>query len=78
MRGGVYNADPGTWPHGDLFSTATGRYVAHRTDYRSIYAEIIRKHLGDPAGRIDAVIPGYSDLASRNANGYFTPLGFLA
>jgi uncharacterized protein (DUF1501 family) len=78
VQGGVYNADPATWSHGDLFSTASGRYVAHRTDYRSVYAEIIRKHLGDPAGRIDAVIPGYSALASRNANGYFTPLGFLA
>ena len=78
VKGGVYNADPATWSHGDLFSTATGRYVAHRTDYRSVYAEIIRQHLGDPAGRIDVVLPGYSGLASRNASGYFTPLGFIA
>ncbi|MBI4605348.1 MAG: DUF1501 domain-containing protein [Planctomycetes bacterium] len=77
VAGGVYNADPSRWSSGDLFSTANGRYVAHRTDFRSVYADLIRKHLGDPAGRIDAVIPGTTALEAQNANGYFSSLGFL-
>jgi uncharacterized protein (DUF1501 family) len=76
VKGGVYNADPSTWSHGDLFSSL-GRYVAHRTDYRAVYAELIRKHLGDPATWIDGIIPGYSELEENDRNGYFSPLGFL-
>jgi len=78
VNGGVYNCDPTTWDHGDLFSTPTGRYVAHRTDYRAVYGEIFQKHLGDPEGRMDSIVPGYSELAAANSNGFFTPLGFLA
>jgi uncharacterized protein (DUF1501 family) len=77
VRGGVYNCDPATWDDGDLFSTPDGRYTAHRTDFRAVYHEIITGHLGDPAARIDAVIPGYSALAAADPAGYFSPLGFL-
>jgi hypothetical protein len=78
VTGGVYNADPSRWANGDLFSTSNGRYLAHRTDYRAVYGELVRRHLGDPGSRIDAIIPGYSGLASQNKNGYFTELGFIA
>ena len=76
VKGGVYNADPSTWSHGDLFSSL-GRYVAHRTDYRAVYAEIIRRHLGDPATWIDGIIPGYAGLEAEDSSGYFEPLRFL-
>ena len=78
ILGGVYNADPGRWANGDLFSTANGRYLAHRTDFRQVYAELINGHLGDPQSRIDTIIPGYSALQGENVGGYFTPLGFVA
>ncbi len=77
VKGGVYNADKDRWANGDLFSTANGRYTAHRTDYRAVYHEIITGHLGDPAARIDEVIPGYSSLAGGDGAGYFEPLGFI-
>ena len=77
VSGGVYNCDTSSWADGDLFSTANGRYLAHRTDFRQIYAQIIQSHLGDPGGRIDEIIPGYSGLRAENAAGYFTPPGFL-
>ena len=76
--GGVYNCDPSTWENGDLFSTPNGRYVAHRTDFRAVYHEFITRHLGDPSARIDDVIPGYSQLAASDPNGYFQPLGYLS
>jgi uncharacterized protein (DUF1501 family) len=78
VRGGVYNCDASTWANGDLFSTENGRYVAHRLDFRAAYAEVIRRHLGDPQNRLDQIIPGYSALEAANKNGYFTPAGFLA
>lgn len=55
-----------------------GRYLSHRMDCRSVYAELIRGHLGDPAGKIDQVIPGLTALEAQNAGGYFSPLGFIA
>ena len=77
VRGGVYNCDPGSWANGDMFSTANGRYLAHRTDYRNVAAELITTHLGDPSGTLDAVIPGYSQLVADDPGGFFTPLGFI-
>ena len=77
VQGGVYNCDRDTWANGDLFSTPEGRYVAHRTDFRQIYAEIISRHLGDPDGRVDAIIPGYSALSKEFGSSTFAPLGFL-
>ena len=78
VLGGVYNCDPSTWDHGDLFSTPNGRYVSHRTDFRAVYHEVITRHFGDPEGRIDTIIPGYTELSDADAAGYLEPLGFLA
>ena len=77
VKGGVYNCDAGTWANGDLFSTPNGRYVAHRTDFRSVYAEILTRHLGDPSGKLDAILPGYGALKAADTAGYFDSLGFL-
>ncbi|MEM7234908.1 MAG: DUF1501 domain-containing protein, partial [Planctomycetota bacterium] len=57
VNGGVYNCDQNTWRSGDMFSTANGRYVAHRTDFRSILGEIFREHFGDSEKVIQQVIP---------------------
>ena len=77
--GGVYNVDSTTWENGDMFSTANGRYVAHRTDYRAIYREILAGHLGDPENQMDTIIPGYSTLSTptNDPQGYFNPLGLI-
>ena len=75
--GGVYNCDAVSWNHGDLFSTVNGRYVAHRTDFRAVYHEIVTGHLGDPEGHIDSILPGYTEAVAADKFGYFTPLGFL-
>ena len=77
INGGVYNVDPTTWANGDMFSTTNGRYVAHRTDYRNIYNEILSTHLGDPSGLMDTIIPGYSGLVANDTQGYFTPIGLV-
>ena len=78
VNGGVYNCDTTTWSPGDMYSTSNGRYLAHNTDFRNIYQEILTKHLGDPEGHIDTIIPDFSSLAAENTGGYFTPLDFLA
>ena len=78
VQGGVYNCDAATWANGDLFSTPNERYVAHRTDFRNVYHEILTRHLGDPDSRIDDVLPGYANLLANDTAGYFAPLNFLA
>ena len=70
VNGGVYNCDTGTWANGDLFSV-NNRYVARRTDYRGVFADIF-SWMGN--NQLDATIPGYSSLSSQND---FQSLGFL-
>ncbi len=77
VNGGVYNCSPDRWENGALFSTPDRRYVSHRTDYRRVYYELLAQHMGDPEDRIDTIIPGYSDAATRDSNGYFAPLGLF-
>ncbi len=78
IQGGLFNCDASTWDHGDLFSTANGRYVAHRTDYRAIYQALLTQHLGDPESKIEEIIPGYTQASANDPNGYFTLPGFMA
>ena len=68
--GGVYNCDATTWEEGDLFSAPSGvpRYVAHRTDYRAVLAEIIDRHFGQSTILADA-IPDW-DLLTGDAFDY--------
>jgi uncharacterized protein (DUF1501 family) len=58
VEGGVYNCDASTWPAGVAYGV-NGRYLLERTDYRSIFWEILRDHMG-AAGSPDAVFPGYT------------------
>lgn len=59
VRGGVYNCDPSTWPAGVMMGVY-GRYLLHRTDYRSIFWEILRDHMGAPPAQADTMFPGYT------------------
>jgi uncharacterized protein (DUF1501 family) len=58
VNGGVYNCDATTWPAGVMFGVRN-RYLLQRTDYRSIFWDVLRNHMGaDPLGA-DVVFPGY-------------------
>ena len=70
INGGVYNCDSSTWPAGVMFADS-GRYLLMRTDYRAIFWEILRDHMGAAAGSVDQVFPGYSSLG-------LTELGLIA
>ncbi len=76
VNGGVYNCDETTWSDGDIFSTSNGRYLAHRTDFRSILTEIFEDHFGDNASVLDKVIPDRAALAAADPLG-FTKLGLI-
>ena len=67
VNGGVYNCDPGTWPAGTMFSDS-GRYVARRTDYRAIFWEILRDHMGADPAKVNNVFPGYTGLGLTELN----------
>ena len=40
----------------------SGRYLPLRTDYRAIFWEILRDHMGASPSTVDSVFPGYSAL----------------
>jgi len=61
VNGGVYNCDPATWPSGVMFGDS-GRYLLLRTDFRAIFWEILRDHMGASPSTVDSVFPGYSSL----------------
>jgi uncharacterized protein (DUF1501 family) len=48
----------GTWPGLEPEQLNEGRDLALTTDFRSVFAEIARKHLG--ASRLDAIFPGFT------------------
>ena len=76
MRGGVYNCDDTTWKRGDMFSE-NKRYLGRKTDFRSVFGEIFRKHFGDDRIVLDKVIPGYSAAEKQHA-AEFEALNFMA
>ncbi len=61
VNGGVYNCDPSTWPAGVQFGI-DGRYLLERTDYRAVFWELLRDHMGASAATVDSVFPGYTAL----------------
>ena len=44
-----------------------GRYLAHETDYRTVFWEMLRDHMEAPAGSVETIFPGYTaaGLASQ-------------
>jgi uncharacterized protein (DUF1501 family) len=80
VKGGVYNCDSTTWaPNGSgvspMFQTA-GRYLARRTDFRAVMAEMFTSHFGDATGLLDEIMPGY-DAASQSYPSDFQFLNYL-
>jgi hypothetical protein len=39
-----------------------GRYLLEQTDYRAIYGEILRDHMGAGSGTLDSIFPDYTAL----------------
>jgi uncharacterized protein (DUF1501 family) len=74
VKGGVYQCENANWTTGQtgaLFQV-NSRYLRRTVDYRSVFGEIIRKHLGASQEQLNEVIPGYADprenlLAGGNA-----------
>lgn len=67
VNGGVYNCDAATWEPGALFAV-DGSYLAHRTDYRALFWEILRDHMGAAVATADAVFPGYTGAGLQELN----------
>jgi len=59
VNGGVYNCDPSTWPAGVMLGV-NGRYLLERTDYRAVFWEILRDHMGANPALVDTIFPGYT------------------
>ncbi|MFN0059100.1 MAG: DUF1501 domain-containing protein [Planctomycetota bacterium] len=74
VNGGVYNCDASTWANGDLFSDASGRYVAHRTDFRAVLREILVRHFDTSTPVVEQVFPG---ISATGGDPLFADLGFL-
>ena len=47
------------------------RYLSTRPDYRAIFWEILRDHMGADPAKVDTVFPGYTGLG-------LTELGLIA
>jgi uncharacterized protein (DUF1501 family) len=65
VNGGVYNCDASTWPAGVMFGV-NGRYLLERTDYRAVFWEILRDHMGASPAAADTVFPNYTALGLGN------------
>jgi uncharacterized protein (DUF1501 family) len=72
VNGGVYNCDASTWKNGHMFSAEGGRYLAHRTDFRSVLSEIFAGHFGDSEDVLAQTIPNLAQLRADD------PVGFEA
>lgn len=76
VKGGVYNCSSSTWANGAIFDK-NGRYLSHRTDYRSIFGDIFTRHFGVDPDDLDSIIPAYS-IAQSDDPAEFQSLSFLA
>ena len=61
ISGGVYNCDGGSWPAGVMYGDL-GQYLLHQTDYRAIFWEILRDHMGASPAGLESIFPGYTGL----------------
>ncbi len=63
IKGGVYQCSGDSWPigpNGAMFQV-NARYLRRTVDYRSVFGEIIRDHLGATPAQLETIIPGYAD-----------------
>jgi uncharacterized protein (DUF1501 family) len=73
VRGGVTHCDPSSWPSGSTLFEIDQKYLAHRTDFRAVLAEILSLHLGASTPDLDLILPGWSSLSGPE----FSSLGLL-
>ncbi len=59
VNGGIYNCDASTWPPGSMFASE-GRYLLERTDYRAVFWEVLRDHMGAGPASVETMFPGYT------------------
>ena len=45
-----------------------GNYLSHRTDYRALFWELLRDHMGANPSSSDTVFPGYSSAGLTELN----------
>jgi uncharacterized protein (DUF1501 family) len=73
VNGGLYNLDSTTWPAGSMFEIG-GRHLSPATDYRSVYWEIMRDHMGADPALADSIFPNYTSLGLASQElGLVTP-----
>ena len=86
---GIYNCHDISDSSGKGFHWETGgsnsaifevnnRYLSHRTDYRSVFAEIFAGHFGDTQQQLENVIPDYANLTSTYGGTTFQNLGLFS
>lgn len=61
VNGGVFNCDASTWEPGVMFG-AEGGDLLGRTDYRAVFWEVLRDHMGAVPGSVESIFPGYASL----------------
>ncbi len=61
VSGGVYNCDSSSWEPGVIFGVE-GRDLLGRTDYRSVFWEILRDHMRAETAQANAIFPDYDAL----------------
>jgi uncharacterized protein (DUF1501 family) len=67
VNGGVYNCDASTWEPGAMFAI-DGHYLSHRSDFRALFWETLRDHMGASPSAADTVFPGYSSAGLSELN----------
>jgi uncharacterized protein (DUF1501 family) len=71
VKGGVYECSNSSWPIGPTGAMfqVNSRYLRRSVDYRSVFGEIIRDHLGATPAQLETIIPGYADPNERLQTG---------
>jgi uncharacterized protein (DUF1501 family) len=67
VNGGIHNCDPGSWEPGAIFAV-DGEYLSHRTDFRALFWEILRDHMGASVSSRETIFPGYGAAGLTELN----------
>ena len=61
--GDAYNCDNATYFNGGASPLESDGAMDHRTDFRTVLAEVFDRHLGMSVNQLDTIIPGWSGLS---------------
>lgn len=67
VNGGIHNCDPGSWEPDAIFAV-DGEYLSHRTDFRALFWEILRDHMGASVSSRETIFPGYGAAGLTELN----------